>query len=164
MNRLPILVCLLPVLACSPDSADRESAAPRLVDVSGDDCTVSVLVYDKPPADATPAGDRGTPFINDGCWGKRIFLGINGERRELTRAEDVPLGLGGPYSDDEYRVLVQRARTVSRVEFTEEEGEISCEPPRGRKYNVVYEMDVRISSAEGSWSIDGATYDVECGP
>jgi hypothetical protein len=164
MNRLLIILCFAAVPGCSRGSADRESAVPRLMDVSGDDCTASVLVYDKPPAEANPPEDPGTPFINDGCWGKRIFLGINGERRELTRAEDVPLGLGGPYSDDEYRVLVQRARTVSRVELTEEDGEISCEPPRGRKYDVVYEMDVRIWSAEGSWSIDGATYGVECGP
>jgi hypothetical protein len=163
MNHLPIIiVCVAAVLGCSREPAHRESARPRLMDVSADDCVASLLVYDHPPAEGNPSGDLGTPFINDGCWGKRIFLGINGERRELTRAQDLPLGLGGAYSDGEYRVLVKRGRTLSRVQLTEE-SEILCDPPQGRKYSVVYEMKVRIWSASGSWTIDGGTYDEECG-
>ncbi|HEV3051418.1 MAG TPA: hypothetical protein VGX50_14035 [Longimicrobium sp.] len=163
MNHLPIIIiCLAAVLGCSREPANRESARPQLMDVSADDCVVSMLVYDHPPAEGNPSRDLGTPFINDGCWGKRIFLGINGERRELTRAEELPFGLGGAYSDGEYRVLVKRGRTLSRVEVTEE-SEISCDPPQGRKYSVAYEMEVRIWSANGSWIIDGGTYDEECG-
>lgn len=164
MNHLPvILLCVAGVLGCSRAPVHRESARPRLMDVSADDCVVSVLVYDHPPTEGNPSRDPGTPFINDRCWGKRIFLGINGERRELTRADELPLGLGGAYSDGEYRVLVTRGRTLARVESTEE-SEISCDPPQGRKYKVAYEMNVRIRSARGSWVIDGATYDEECGP
>ena len=163
MNHLPIIIiCLAAVLGCSREPADRESARPQLMDVSADDCVVSVLVYDHPPAEGNPSEDLGTPFINDGCWGKRIFLGINGERRELTRPDELPLGSGGAYSDGVYRVLVKRGRTLSRVEFTEE-SEISCDSPHGRKYSVAYEMKVRIWSAKGSWIIDGVTYDEECG-
>ena len=164
MNHLPIIiiVCVAAVLGCSREPANRESARPQLMDVSADDCVASVLVYDHPPAEGNPPHDLGTPFINDGCWGKRIFLGIYGERRELTRAEELPLGLGGAYSDGEYRVLVKRGRTLTRVEFTEE-SEISCDPPQGRKYAVAYEMEVRILSAKGSWIIDGGTYTEECG-
>jgi hypothetical protein len=163
MNHLPIIIiCLAAGLRCSREPANRESARPQLMDVSADDCVVSVLVYDQPPAAGNSSKDPGTPFINDGCWGKRIFLGIDGERRELTRAEELPLGLGGAYSDGEYRVLVKRGRTLSRVEFTEE-SEISCDPPQGRKYSVAYEMEVRIWSANRSWIIDGGTYDEACG-
>ena len=166
MNHLTIIIiCLAAVLGCSREPADRESARPQLMDVAGSDCVVSVLVYDRPPlplAEVNDAADLGTPFINDRCWGKRIFLGINGEERELTRAEDLPLGVGSAYSDGEYRVLVKRGRTVSRVEFTEE-SEIHCDPPQGRKYAVSYEMKVHITSAKGSWVIDGGTYAEECG-
>jgi hypothetical protein len=158
MNRLPVITCLAAIMGCSREAADREIARPLLMDVSADDCAVSVLVYDQPPVGGNPSRDLGTPFINDGCWGKRIFLGIDGERR----AEELPLGLGGAYSDGEYRVLVKRGRTLSRVEFTDE-SEIFCEPPQGRKYSVAYEMKVRMWSAHNSWIIDGGTYDEECG-
>lgn len=164
MNNLRIIIiCLAAALGCSREPADRERARPELMDVSADDCVGSLLVYDHPPAEGKLSPVLGTPFINDGCWGGRIFLGINGERRELTRAEEeLPLGLGGAYSDAEYRVLVQRGRTLSRVEFTEE-SELFCDPPQGRKYYVAYEMKVRIWSAKGSWIIDGGTYSEECG-
>jgi hypothetical protein len=163
MNHRPIIIIgLAAVLGCTRGPADRESARPQLMDVSADDCEVSVLVYDHSPAEGNPSTDLGTPFINDGCWGKRIFLGIDGERRELTRAEELPLGSGGAYSDGEYRVLVKRGRTLSRVESTEE-SEIFCDPPQGRKYFVAYEMKVHVWSANGSWVIDGGTYDEECG-
>ncbi|HEX2076903.1 MAG TPA: hypothetical protein VHG08_04315 [Longimicrobium sp.] len=134
------------------------------MDVSGDDCTASVLVYDRPPSRAT-ADDRGTPFINDGCWGKRIFLGIDGERRELTRAqEQLPLGLGGAYSDGEYRVLVKRGRIVSRVELTANEEGWCGGDPGARVYDTAYEVEVHIWSWRESWRVDGALYDVECDP
>ena len=164
MNCLRI-VCLATLLACEGCSSAAENAAPEnatldLMDVSGDDCTASVFVFDRPPVEGT--ADQGTPFINDGCFGNRIFLGIDGERRELTRAENLPLGLGGEYSDGEYRVLVTRGQNVRRVLATEEQ-EISCDEPEGRVYFTTYEADVLIRSRNRSWRIDGAIYDTECG-
>ncbi len=164
MNRLRI-VCLAALLACAgcssaPENAARENAAPDLMDVSGDDCTASVFVFDKPPVEGT--ADKGTPFINNGCYGDRIFLGIDGERRELTRSENLPLGSGGEYSDGEYRVLVTRGRAVRRVLATEDQ-EITCDEPEGRVYFATYEADVLLRSGSRSWRIDGAIYDTECG-
>jgi hypothetical protein len=156
MHRRSI-VCLALLVACAPDPG---GTVPTLMDVSGDDCTASALVYDKPASQAT-RGDRGTPFINDGCFGERIFLGIDGERRELTRAQDHPLGLGGAYSDGRYRVLVKRTRLASRVKIVDNEEECGGDP---RAYYVVYDVDVGIWSRGESWHVDGALYDVECEP
>jgi hypothetical protein len=129
------------------------------MDVSGDDCTASALVF---------AGRHGNPdsavaFINDGCIGDRIFLGIAGSRRELKRAANVPLGAGGDYSDGEYRVLVQRGRSVSRT-VVASPPDAFCPEPHQREYAAAYEATVHIASSAGSWTVAGTLRRDECGP
>jgi hypothetical protein len=150
--------CILVLLASGGCSREPGRVLPNPIDVSGDDCTASALVYDRrlTSADAPAAG---TPFINDGCFGDRIFLGIDGERRELTRAENVPLGTGGEYSDGEYRVLVTRGRNVYRREVPDGE----CGEPE-REYAMAYDAHVRIRGEGRSWSIDGTLRLSECAP
>ncbi len=152
----PVFMCILGLLVCGACASAPESAAPELFDVSGDDCTVSVLVFSKPPSQRT-AADPGIPFVNDGCYGDRIFLGVDGTRRELKRREDLPLGTGGEYSDGEYRVLVKRVREVSRREYPCPE-DAACEPGE-MLHDAVYETQVRIRSGSGSWTIDGTLLD-----
>ncbi|HEU0015514.1 MAG TPA: hypothetical protein VFQ45_17660 [Longimicrobium sp.] len=157
-----VICCLAGLLACGTNPP-RAHPLPPLMDVSGDDCTASILVFDKPPGEAT-LEEPGIPFINDGCWGGRIFLGIDGQRRELTRKEEsLPLGLGGAYSDGEYRVLVKRGKVFSRV-GEPGETELPCQAPQATTYYVTYEVEVRIRSRRGSWTIHGALDDAECGP
>jgi hypothetical protein len=164
MHR-PLITCILGLLACEACASEPRSTLPNPIDVSGDDCTASVLVYDKPPPEADKPfselteADWGTAFINDGCAGDRIFLGIDGARRELKRSEERPLGEGGVYSDGEYRVLVKRGRMLRREELCPPGAE--CHAPERREYDVMYEAQVRIWSRSGSWSIDGTLLDVE---
>jgi hypothetical protein len=150
------LTCILGLFVCGACVPASEGAVPDLVDVSGDDCTASLLVYNKPPSQWT-AADPGIAFVNNGCYGDRIFLGVDGSRRELKRSENLPLGTGGAYSDGEYRVLVKRGREVSRVEYP-------CPPddpcdPNERRYDAVYEAQVRVWSSNGSWTINGTLHD-----
>lgn len=160
MHR-PLIPCILALLACACAS-EPKSALPNPVDVSGDDCTASVLVYDRPPPKAADA-EPGVAFINDGCSGERIFLGIDGARRELRRAEDRPLGSGGTYSDGEYRVLVERGRIVRRGEVARPP-DAFCPEPAEREFDASYEARVRIWSKTASWSVDGTLLQNECGP
>jgi hypothetical protein len=150
------MACILVLAGCGQEPS---RVLPNPVDVSGDDCTASAFVYDRryPKADGQ---ELGTPFINDGCIGDRIFLGIHGMRRELTRKEDVPLGTGGPYSDGEYRVLVTRGRTLFRHEIEDPQ----CAEPSTREYDVAYEANVRIWGKGQTWSIDGTLRTGECAP
>ena len=141
--------------ACS----SQRTPASRLMDVSGDDCTASALVYDAPPASSI----RGTPFINDGCSGDRILFGIDGTRRELTRPEDVPLGEGGPYSDAEYRVSVVRGPIFVRDTIPAGDESV-CNDPSTREYESVYQARVLVRSAADSFAIDGALTATECSP
>jgi hypothetical protein len=151
MHRLLIL-SLLALLGCKAAASQPQTTLPNPIDVSADDCTATNLVWDKPPArfsDQNP----GTPFISDGCFGDRIFLGIHGSKRELKRAENVPLGTGGEYSDGEYRVLVQRGPTLFRHES-------ACGPddpcqPGSVVVDAAYAARVRIWSKSGSWDVTG---------
>jgi hypothetical protein len=152
----PVLTCVLGLVACAACIPSPESAAPELFDVSGDDCTASLLVFSKPPSQRTEA-DPGIPFVNDGCSGDRIFLGVEGTRRELKRREDLPLGTGGEYSDGEYRVLVTRVREVSRRDFPCPP-DAPCEPGE-MLHDAVYEAQVRIWSGSRSWTIAGTLVD-----
>ncbi len=150
--------CILVLLAISGCAREPGRVLPDTIDVSGDDCTASALVYDRRLTSAD-AADAGTPFINDGCFGDRIFLGIHGVRRELKRAEDVPLGMGGEYSDGEYRVLVTRGRNVHRREIPDGE----CAEPE-REFAAAYDAHVRIRGEGRSWIIDGTLLRSECTP
>lgn len=157
----PLILCLLGMAACEGYSSPQ-SLAPRLLDVSEDDCIDSQFVYDKPPAEASPA-NPGIAFINDGCYGDRIFLGINGERRELKRAENVQLGEGGAYSDGQYRVLVERGRLARRaVVYGPPDAFCHGEAEGEWEYDVTYEARVRIWSGTSAWTIDGALNRAEC--
>jgi len=128
---------------------------PVLIDVSGDDCTASALIYDRPPGGA--AAGPGVAFVNDGCAGDRIFLGFGGTRLELRRSEDGPLGTGGAYSDEHLRVEVVRGREVRRAEVAEPQ----C-GSGGREWEVSREVRVTITAGELSWVIDGTLEDGEC--
>lgn len=130
---------------------------PRLGDVSADDCTASVLVYDAPP----PA-DSGTAFLNDGCWGERVFLGIDGQRRELRRAEDLPLGTGGPYSDGVYRVTVTRG-DLARRQVAARPPDAACPEPTDTEFEAAYAARVEIRGPRGRWTINGTLRQGECG-
>ena len=156
---IPCIVGLFACVACAPG---HESVRPdlNLIDVSGDDCTASTFVYDRPPAEST-LEDPGIPFINDGCFGDRIFLGIDSTRRELKRAENLSLGEGGAYTDGEYRVLVTRGQTVVRDEVCPPG--TACHDSGGWEYYGKYAAQVRIWSKSGSsWTIRGTL--VESGP
>jgi hypothetical protein len=160
MKRLPA-PCILAVLAAACVARPND-ARPSLMDVSGDDCTASVLVYDRPPS--TPAAaDSGVAFINDGCAGDRVFLGIDGARRELKRAQELPLGSGGAYSDGDLRVLVKRGRMAFRT-LAHAPPDADCADPLHREYEAAYEARVQIGSGSRSWSIDGTLRQSECAP
>jgi hypothetical protein len=157
-----------PVVAPSTDthgappapSADPPSAAAGadLVDVSGDDCTASALVYTHPPGDTTAAG---IPFVNDGCFADRIFLGIDGVRRELKRRENVPLGEGGPYSAGDLRARVTRGRLVRRtVSYRPPDAECSGEGET--QYWAVYQARVVVTSSRGARAFTGTLERDEC--
>jgi hypothetical protein len=158
MHR-PLITCILGLLACQACVPEPRGAIPDPIDVSGDDCTASTLVYDKLPSEFTGA-DPGVAFINDGCSGDRIFLGFDGSRRELTRAEDLSLGLGGEYSDGELRALVKRGRNTFR-DGPCSPGDDSCDP-EDPSYVAVYEARVHVWSGRRSWVVDGTL--VESGP
>jgi hypothetical protein len=130
------------------------------MDVSGDDCTASSFVYDRPPP---RGGDtiQGTPFINDGCYGERIFLGIGGERRELRRNDGHELGEGGAYSDDEYVVLVKRGRMVRRVVIARPP-DADCPSEGEVEYDVTYAAEVQVWSRSPSWKLNGTLWRTEC--
>lgn len=159
MRRAPPIVITLWLLACAACAPDRPRPLPALMDVSGDDCTASALVY----AGRHANPDSAVAFINDGCIGDRIFLGIAGSRRELKRAANVPLGSGGAYSDGEYRVLVQRGPSISRMEVARPP-DAFCPEPDEREYAAAYEATVRIWSSAGSWTVAGTLRRDECGP
>ena len=159
--RRPLGTCILGLLAAAGCASRPDGALPDPVDVSGDDCTASAFVYDTPPARALDG--EGIPFINDGCFGDRIFLGIHGARRELKRAENVPLGTGGEYSDGEYRVLVKRGAAVRRVADAGSPEE-TCHEPGEREYGVTYPAEVRVRSSRGSWLVNGTLRETECAP
>ena len=159
MHRAPPIVPLVALLACAACAPDRARPLPPLMDVSGDDCTASALVFAGRDANA----DSAVAFINDGCIGDRIFLGIAGSRRELTRAANVSLGSGGAYSDGEYRVIVERGRSVSRT-VVASPPDAFCPEPDQREYAAVYETTVRITSSAGSWTVAGTLHRDECGP
>jgi hypothetical protein len=155
----------------SPAPPRAVSAAPRaerppslhgLIDVSGDDCTASAFVYDAAPSPRTV--DSATPFINDGCFGDRIFLGINGERRELRRPENVPLGTGGEYRDSIYRVVVRRGRLVSRA-AANAPPEAQCQDSTHTELELVYEAEVVIAArGVGARTLRGTLLEPGCGP
>jgi hypothetical protein len=180
LNRsaiLPLLLCM----ACEPDSQamtqdsspptpppatvaaapERRPSLEGLIDVSGDDCTVSSFVYDAPPGAELASA---TAFINDGCFGDRIFLGINGERRELRRAENTPLGTGGEYSDSIYRVAVKRGRLISRtVDY--EYPDAQCQDSTHKELTLLHEAEVVIAaSGVGERTIQGTLWEPSCGP
>lgn len=159
MHCPPPIVATLALLACAACAPDRTRPLPALMDVSGDDCTASALVFAGRHANA----DSAVAFINDGCAGDRIFLGIAGSRRELKRAANVPLGTGGAYSDGEYHVLVQRGRPVART-VVASPPDAFCPEPDQREYAAAYEATVRISSSAGSWTLAGTLRRDECGP
>jgi hypothetical protein len=158
MHRAPLIVTTVALLACAACAPERARALPALMDVSGDDCTASALVFAGPHANP----DSAVAFINDGCAGDRIFLGIAGSRRELRRAANVPLGTGGAYSDGEYRVIVQRGRAIARTEVASPP-DAFCPEPDQREYAAAYEATVRISSSAGSWTLFGTLRRDECG-
>jgi hypothetical protein len=154
----------LPLLAVAALAACEGAAPapppPALMDVSGDDCTASALVYDRPSAEAT-AADPGTAFLNDGCAGDRVFLGIDGERRELTRAEDAPLGTGGPYADGAYALTVVRRALATRVAGDDTE----CHDPAASMFDLAWDVEVRIRARSGAaWTVDGTLREWECVP
>jgi hypothetical protein len=129
-----------------------------LIDVSGDDCTASSLVYTHPPGDTTAAG---IPFVNDGCFGDRIFLGVDGVRRELTRRDSVPLGEGGPYADGELRAEVTRGKLLRRtVDYRPPDADCSGEGET--EFSAVYEAKVRVWSPRGERSFSGTLQRTEC--
>ncbi|HEX9938811.1 MAG TPA: hypothetical protein VGB15_16850 [Longimicrobium sp.] len=151
MHRLLIL-CVLGLLGCRAAASQPQTTLPNPVDVSADDCTNTNVVWNRPPAEFSD-DSPGIAFISDGCFGGRIFLGIHGTRRELERAENVPLGTGGEYSDGEYRVLIQRGRTLFRHEW-ECGADDPCQPG-SPVVDAAYEARVRIWSKSGSWAVTG---------
>ena len=153
----PLILCFLLLGACRPHPHAPETSLPHPLDVSGDDCTASAFVYDRPPGDSV----KGTPFINDGCFGERIFLGMDGTKRELTRAENVPLGTGGEYSDGKYHVQVIRGPLVRRVlDYRPPDAE--CSGDGESEYSATYAATVRIRSRDRSWLIAGTLLQTEC--
>jgi hypothetical protein len=151
-----------PAVSAAPP-AERPPALDGLIDVSGDDCTSSAFVYDATPSSGRDL-DSATAFINDGCVGDRIFLGINAERRELRRAENVPLGTGGEYSDSIYRVRVRRGRLVSRS-VVYEHPDAQCPDSTHKELELVYDAEVVIAARGlGSRTIQGTLREPGCGP
>jgi hypothetical protein len=129
---------------------------PRLFDVSGDDCTASALIYASPPAPRVA-------FVNDGCFGERIFLGVDGVRRELTRSQNVPLGEGGEYSGGGWRAVVSRGRRLSRSGGSPADDD-ECAGDGEHEYLLVYEVTVRVRDAARELVIPGTLEQTECAP
>jgi hypothetical protein len=160
--RASITALILLSLLVLHRGANSEDTVPGAIDVSGDDCIASALVFDQPPvAKRSPPG--GVPFINDVCNGDQIVLGIRGQRLALKRQRDSPLGSGGAYTNQEFTVLVSRGKFAYR-KVVARPPYVACHAPHHSEYVVAHQALVKIWSSNQSWTVNGTLWEGDCAP